>query len=538
MPDILSDLFSTGSFMPHGHCYLWNPALLWTMAFTDTLIGVAYIAIATTLYGLVRRIQLPFSAVVLSFGIFIAACGATHLIAVIDLWKPFYWSAALLNLITALASVSTGVWLFRLRAPILAVAEGAKLAEQRRVELEALTTQLEARVQERTAALERANEELRTQVAETQRVSSLLNAITTTSTDGIYVKDLACRMVFVNPAARTLIGKPEAEILGHTDVEFLGPDGGGEAIVANDRALMQSGQPMVFEEWVHAGSSSRLFLSSKVPHRSAGGDVIGLIGISRDITDRKRAQEETERSRERLEQAVQARDNFLSIASHELKTPLTSLKLQIQTMTRSLRTGQPVEPERVGRLLDVSNRQLDRITRLVDDMLDVSRVNVGKLELTHETVNLTELLAESTERFNEGQPGDGGLIQLEAAPTPIIGRGDRFRLEQVFSNLLSNAIKYGAGKPVRVAARQADGVIEVRVQDQGIGIAPEHQTRIFGRFERAVGTGISGLGLGLFIARYIVEAHAGSIRVESQPGSGATFVVQLPETGPSAAPSP
>jgi C4-dicarboxylate-specific signal transduction histidine kinase len=155
----LVDFFSEKGFMPHGHCYLWNPSLVWTNVITDMLIGLAYVGISLSLYGLIRKIRLPFSAMVLSFGVFIGACGATHFMEVWNLWYPDYWISAFTKVVTAIASVATGIWLVRLSPAIVAFAETAKKAENHRVALIDTNRELEAR----TTELVRTNELLASQ---------------------------------------------------------------------------------------------------------------------------------------------------------------------------------------------------------------------------------------------------------------------------------------------------------------------------------------------------------------------------------------
>jgi signal transduction histidine kinase len=238
-----------------------------------------------------------------------------------------------------------------------------------------------------------------------------------------------------------------------------------------------------------------------------------------------------------LQKAVRTRDEFLSIASHELKTPLTSLKLQTQLCQREVAAsrGGTLSPERLQSLLERTERQADRITRLVDDILDVSRIELGKLQIEKESFDLTALVRDVIEQLQAEATQVGSPIRLASDPGPLPGMWDRFRLEQVVLNLLTNAIKYGAGKPVDVrifraglAGREGQGV-RLEVQDQGRGVLPENREKIFARFERADADGdkIPGLGLGLYIVRQIVRLHGGTIHVEGERGSGATFVVQL-----------
>lgn len=229
--------------------------------------------------------------------------------------------------------------------------------------------------------------------------------------------------------------------------------------------------------------------------------------------------------------ATNMRDEFISVASHELKTPLTSLKLQTQLNRRQLeKSGGVPNSEYVTRLVEVTSRQVERLGRLVEDMLDVSRINTGRLKLEKETVNLSELVRELAERMTTQLSSAGITVQLEVEDH-IVGVWDRYRLEQVLSNLLTNAIRYAPGKPVKITAQLDGSEAVVTVADQGPGIAPENRERIFSRFERAANSkNIDGLGLGLYICRQILESHGGSIRVESAEGGGALFVIRIPLT--------
>ncbi|MGK4005827.1 AAA family ATPase [Sorangium sp. So ce1036] len=237
------------------------------------------------------------------------------------------------------------------------------------------------------------------------------------------------------------------------------------------------------------------------------------------------------------QEAIQRRDEFLVVASHELKTPLTSLQMQAQLVERLLRRHQRAElpPERIESTLRVLNRQLTRLGHLVDELLDVTRLNAGRLAIVRAPVDLSALAREVVERMSQQLADAGCPIQLDL-DEPVVGRWDPSRLEQVVINLLSNAMKYGAGGLVQVSVRRrADRALLV-VRDQGIGIAEADQARIFERFERAVSVrNFGGLGLGLYIVRWIVAAHGGSVRVESQLGAGATFVVELPLEPPEVA---
>ncbi|HUJ24400.1 MAG TPA: ATP-binding protein [Myxococcales bacterium] len=227
-------------------------------------------------------------------------------------------------------------------------------------------------------------------------------------------------------------------------------------------------------------------------------------------------------ARAAAEAAVKAREEFLSIASHELRTPLTPLTLQLGVLKR-------LSPAELVPRVETAQRQVDRLSRLVVNLLDVTRIGAGALRLEREEVELDPMVRSLPERFHEEARRQGCALSVEARP--VRGNFDGLRIDQVLTNLLSNALKYGAGKPVNVRLWTEGDRVRIAVTDQGIGIAVGDQERIFERFERAVSSReFSGLGLGLYISRQIVEAHGGTISVASKPGQGSAFVVDLPMT--------
>ncbi len=246
-------------------------------------------------------------------------------------------------------------------------------------------------------------------------------------------------------------------------------------------------------------------------------------GYLLEVTEQRKVEAE-------LKKALVARDEFLSIASHELKTPLTSLRLWIQTLQyQSKDNPMHIEAEKVQNFLTRAERQTTKLNRLVDDMLDISRIRTGVLTVQKEEFDLQELILEMKARFDETFLKEtGSTLRLEGSVS-IRGQWDKMRIEQVVSNLLTNALRYGNKKEVTLSlSRDSEGAT-FTVIDQGIGIANENLQRIFERFER-IGSvnNVSGLGLGLFISKQIVLAHGGTISVDSEISKGSTFRVCLP----------
>jgi PAS domain S-box-containing protein len=235
------------------------------------------------------------------------------------------------------------------------------------------------------------------------------------------------------------------------------------------------------------------------------------------------ALEERGRS-EQAERALRERDEFISVAAHELRTPLTALQLKLQGLERGLGSNAGKTTHR----LDSAVRQTERLARLVDRLLDVSRISQGRLEIAHEQFDMATLIRQVAEDFREPAAQAHSSLELHL-PEKAEGTWDRLRLEQVLVNILSNAVKYGAGKPITVKLELEGERLRLSVEDRGIGISPEDTPRIFNRFQRAASIRhYGGLGLGLYITRHIVEAHSGTISVQSRTGQGSTFVIDLP----------
>lgn len=244
------------------------------------------------------------------------------------------------------------------------------------------------------------------------------------------------------------------------------------------------------------------------------------------MTDLVRAREQAEALSADLREAVAARDTFLSIASHELRTPLTALLLQVQLLHRAAeRTAG------AGAISDKAvtvERQVHRLAALIDNLLDISRITLGRLVLERNRVDLVPIAREVAARLEPEATAVGCRLELDLCDS-LSGSFDRSRIDQVITNLLGNALKYGAGRPVSLRVDRAENQAVVTVRDEGIGIAPSDQTRIFERFERAVSDRhYGGFGMGLWITRQIVEAHGGRVAVDSAPGHGSAFIVKLP----------
>jgi PAS domain S-box-containing protein len=241
-----------------------------------------------------------------------------------------------------------------------------------------------------------------------------------------------------------------------------------------------------------------------------------MMGTVMDITDRI--------------EAIKTRDEFVSIASHELKTPLQTLILQNQMRKRSMMktASNDLCAKKIEQMIETDLRHLSRINRLIDDMLDISKFRAGKLNFIKEKIEFSTFLKDVLDRFKPQVESVGSYLRYQLCE-PVKVEIDTYRMEQVIVNLLTNALKYGAGKPIHIELVKSETEVKVLVHDQGPGVKEEDRERIFERFERAVSPEqVSGLGLGLYIAKQIVEQNNGHIYVDSRAGGGSTFILDLP----------
>ena len=358
-----------------------------------------------------------------------------------------------------------------------------------------------------------------------EREAYRLAAIVSSSDDAIISKDLNGIILTWNRGAERIFGYTAEEAIGKSITMIIPQERLGEETHVLSR--IRAGLSVEHFETVRQrkdGSSVDISLTVS-PVRAQDGKIIGASKIARDVTEQRRL-------REAAEEASRMKDEFLAVLSHELRTPLNTvlgysrmLKRDADRMTGALRE----------RALDALERNADTLTRLVNDVLDTSRIVTGKLRLAFENCSIERLVTEGLETVKPAADAKGLTLETRLEPSLTV-MGDHDRLLQVMWNLLSNAIKFTpSGGHVLVEARKRHGTVELVVSDSGVGIAREHLPYVFQRFWQAH-TGVSreygGLGIGLALARHLVEMHGGSISAESEGlGRGATFMISLPTAG-------
>lgn len=487
-----------------------------------------------------------------------------------------------------------------------------------------------------------------------RETDAILRAVNAASPSLIYVKDRESRIRYANPATCEVIGKRLEEVLGKDHTEYMGDAVEGAQIRANDLRIIESGQTQTFEERVSTPAGERMFLSTKSPHRDANGQVVGLIGVSLDVTDRLRAEEalrqserrftliansipqlawmanadgwifwynqrwydytgttlefmqgwgwesvhdpnelphvieswkcshvtgepwedtfplrgkdgnyrwflsraeplkdeggkllfwfgtntditehrQTQqallRAKEEAEAANIAKENFLASLSHELRTPLTPVLATLGIWER-----EDAFPQAMREELAVVRRNVDLEARLIDDMLDLTRIAKGKISLHLEALDVHKLLNSLVSMYASEINAKRIDLTLQRRADECFVRGDAGRLQQVFWNVLKNAVKFTPERG-RIDIQTRDGLqghLQVVITDTGVGMRPDTVLRLFRPFEQETVGRYGGLGLGLAISKALLEAQEGSIEARSDgPGKGASFIITLPCT--------
>ena len=410
-------------------------------------------------------------------------------------------------------------------APRIVRGEPVALSRAATSEVQGLATALALASRERLAA--------ESALGQTSR---LLQTVFEGTSDAVFVKDLDGRYVMINEAGARLLGRTVADVVGKADSEMFEPES-VRHIAAQDREVTESGESKTFEhDATAAGTGSvRSYLSTKAPYRDAEGHIIGLVGVSRDISIRKqveslrvRALEREQAARTEAEQANRAKDEFLAMLSHELRTPLNA----VYGWARMLRQGR-LDTGTAARALEVIERNASAQVQLIEDLLDISRVITGKMRLDVRPVDLPSVVAGAVDSVRPAAEARGIKLgtQLDPAAGPV--SGDPERLQQIIWNLLSNAVKFTPrGGRVDIDVAPTDGHVEIVVRDTGQGIAADVLPYVFDRFRQGDSSSTrahGGLGLGLALVRHLTELHGGTVTAASEGvGRGATFVVRLP----------
>lgn len=510
----LERIFGQG-FMPHGHCYLWAPEMVWTQVSANLLIGVAYASIATTLGVLVRRIvNIPFAWVYLAFGTFILSCGLTHLFDVVTVWHPVYWADAAVRVVTATASVATAVLIVPMVPRAVAFATDARLSNERATQLEAAHLELEAAHRELARREREARE--RASVSEEQ-----FRKLVETMPQLAWISDSTGKHIFRNQRWQEYTGLSFADPADPRWQESHEPSTREAVLAAWANAVSNKTQFELESQFRRADGENRWFLLRAVPLFDDAGNVLSWMGTCTDIHDQRLSHEEALRT-------AKMKDEFLATVSHELRTPLNA----IVGWAHLLRAG-TLSPEKVARALESVENNAHAQARLVDDLIDLSRIISGKMRLEPALTNPAEAVEAALDVVRHAALAKG--IELNTAVDHQAGlvMADPGRLQQIVWNLVGNAIKF-TPKHGRVTVHSlcVNGQVQIAISDTGPGIKRDFLPHLFEKFTQEDGSSrrtYGGLGLGLAITKQLVELQGGEIHAESAgEGRGAAFTVTLP----------
>lgn len=561
------------------------------MVISDSLIALAYLSISALLYMVVRQVRVPYHSLFLAFGVFILACGATHAMEVYTLWVPNYWASGAIKVVTALASVATAIYLFKLFPQVVEVGEAAAEVSRTKSKIEdffynKLSTPPKVTQLLRQILLVPILFAAAVIVGGVFAVDHLRSLDRWVQHSGDVLKQADHLKHFASEAQNEfrefkLTGNPSLlKSAQENEKNFAETYAKLHSLTENDSDQEANVEKIqeIFSAWLEYREknvvapllSNTEFVKRVAAFKSKTSSTIeGFMIHERELRSARAAQNRriesmfifaaglysilvalffafqgrnvvhrlsnsfglalaSERhSREKSEHAIAARDEFLSLASHELRTPLSALKLQLQLVERGAQKS--LEPaDSLTDSMRVALRQVDSLSSLIEDLLDTSRLNVGKFSLVRSDENLTTVVMDVVARFQETLRKAGCTVELNLGEG-IVGFWDRRRLEQIIANLLSNAIKYASQSLIRVTTERRGENAVITVQDSGPGIPREMQSKIFERFERVhSGDNVGGLGLGLYIVRGIVEMKGGTVRVESEINQGAKFIIEIP----------
>jgi PAS domain S-box-containing protein len=557
MSELLTNLLSSGQFIPHGHCYLWEPNLVWLHVISDGLIALAYYSIPTALFYFVhKRVDLPFYWMFLLFSAFIIACGTTHILEIWTLWYPTYWLSGLIKAVTAMLSFITAVELLPLIPAALALPSPSQLrianqalktqiSERLLIEKELRTHQncLEELVNIRTNELTQVNEQLRQEISERQSILEILRRseeryryLAEAIPQLVWTTNAQGKCDFVNNNWLNFTGMKSEQTLGFGWMAALHPDD-----IEITRKLwgesVKTGQLFEIEyRFKRADDNSyRWLLARALPLKDQGGCVVKWFGTCTDVHEQKQILQERaqlleleQNARAKAETANRMKDEFMAVLSHELRTPLNAI-LGWAQLLQSRRFDQA----QIDYALVTIERNAKLQVQLIEDLLDVSRILQGKLSLKITNINLELVILAALESIRLA--AEAKSIQVTSILVPNLRKilGDPIRLQQMVWNLLSNAVKFTPkGGNVEVSLEQSNGYAEIQVKDTGKGISPEFLPYVFDYFRQADSSStrkFGGLGLGLAIVRNIVETHGGSVEAQSNgEDQGSTFTVRLP----------
>jgi len=550
MLELISFLFGTKGMMPHGSCFLWNPPLLWLIVIANAVTAIAYFSIPITLaYFTHKRKDVDFKWLIFLFSAFIFACGVTHVLAIVTIWVPIYWVSGIAITITAIVSVLTAIFLWKLIPQALLIPSPSSLLKvntkleeeiiyhkETKLELQQLNNDLDRLVEQRTQELKSSEYEL--------RLSQTSGGIGTWKVE-LDTYKLTCSENYSPLLGFLALSKPTWD-------DFLA------VIHLDDRQKVLN----LFKCFRESKVDTPYDMEYRIT--TATGDIrwirsVGVVecatdetpptlrGIVQDVTDNKHLTQELSKHKNHLEELVeertkqlevsqkkaeaadQAKSRFLANMSHEIRTPLNAIigfayLLQNDPLT-------DFQQDQLAKQSDASNHLL----HVINDILDLSKIDAGMLVLHDEDINIEHLLTKVFSLIQNKASKKGIKLFIDVDHALRFLKGDGLRIEQVLINLVSNAVKFTEEGSISIHITKCEEsdlnvLVRFEVVDTGMGMPPEVLDHIFASFEQADGTitrSFGGTGLGLTISKKIIQLMDGKIGVSSQLGEGSTFWFEI-----------
>jgi len=512
--------FNADGFIPHGHCYLWTPELLWTLVIAEAVISLSYFSIPFALLLFVeKRKDLQFNWIFILFSLFIFSCGVTHFLGIWTIWFPDYWIDALAKVVTAIVSLIAAIMLWPL------IPKALKLPSTR--QLEAVVANLENEVSQRKLA-EAELTRLKSESDERFRIlfESSPDALIFATTQGDFLDG--------NPSALEMFDCHNVDELKSLNPKLISPeyqlDGWRSDEKARNMIRMALENGSHFFEWEMKKKDGTPFSADVLVSRLQLGTETIILGNIRDITKRKQIEKALLGAKQIAENSTRLKSEFLANMSHEIRTPMNAI-VGISELALNQEVSSKVRTY-LERLQNASKSLLG----IINDILDFSKIESHSMTVEKQTFNLDEIVDNLSNLFLHSATNKGLTLDIDVSPNvPRQLVGDALRIQQILSNLLSNAIKFTEKGRVVLSVNQiqetgASFVLEFVVEDSGIGISEEDRMKLFQPFGQANTTitrRFGGTGLGLAISKRLLELMGSDFEVISTPGFGSRFSFKL-----------
>ncbi len=537
MFEFFNQLYKSTDFMPHGNCLLWNPTLLWLHAGSDVITGIAYYLIAVLLgYFIFKRRDIPYCWIFVLFTAFIFSCGTTHFMAAWTIYYPSYWAEGIIKAINAGISLGTAIVLFPMMEKLLTLPSLKKAND----EIAELNQQLERQVSELTS------ENIKRQKAENQlqESHSLLKAVIEGTTDAIFMKDLQGRYILANNATLQALGKSAEELIGK-DADALFPADFAKNIREIETSVIVSGKTRLTEDRLETAAGETVWLTNTNPYRDKDGKVIGIIGVTRNITGIKKAEAEKRNLQSRLQQAqkMEAIGTLAGGIAHDFNNILAVILGYADIAKEDAPQNSTLRGD-LEKIIGAGNRARDLVQQILtfSRQTKIARVPLQLQSLIKEALKMLRSSIPTTVEIQDDIDSRCGVVLVD--PTQV---------HQILMNLCTNAYHAmeQSGGILKIALRnvvidngdrklalkiQPGEYVELLVSDTGVGIDPVTMDKIFDPYFTTKETG-KGTGLGLAIIHGIIHDYGGTITVESVLGQGTSFHVYFPVIDKEALPS-